>query len=30
VGRSQPWYKSIWFWWLVNLVIFAAIYARFW
>jgi SSS family solute:Na+ symporter len=29
VGRS-PWYKSIWFWWLVNLAIFAAIYVRFW
>jgi hypothetical protein len=29
-GRPQPWYKSIWFWWLVNLAIFAAIYVRFW
>jgi hypothetical protein len=29
-GQPQPWYKSIWFWWLVNLAIFAAIYVRFW
>ncbi len=29
-GQPQPWYKSIWFWWLVNLAVFAAIYLRFW
>jgi SSS family solute:Na+ symporter len=29
-GRPPLWYKSIWFWWLVNLAIFAAIYVRFW
>jgi SSS family solute:Na+ symporter len=28
--RPQAWYKSIWFWWLVNLAVFAAIYIRFW
>jgi len=28
--RPQPWYKSIWFWWLVSLAVFAAIYLRFW
>ena len=29
-GRRQTWYKSIWFWWLVNLAIFTAIYITFW
>jgi len=29
-GQAQKWYKSIWFWWLVSLAIFAAIYIRFW
>jgi len=29
-GRRQAWYKSIWFWWLVNFAVFAAIYVRFW
>jgi SSS family solute:Na+ symporter len=29
-GQSQQWYKSIWFWWLVNLAIFVVIYVRFW
>lgn len=29
-GQSQAWYKSIWFWWLVNLAVFAAIYLKFW
>jgi SSS family solute:Na+ symporter len=29
-GQSQKWYKSIWFWWLVNFAVFAAIYLRFW
>jgi SSS family solute:Na+ symporter len=29
-GQPQPWYKSIWFWWLVNFAVFAAIYLRFW
>ena len=27
-GQSQKWYKSIWFWWLVNLAVFTAIYVR--
>ena len=30
VGRLTQWYKSIWFWWLVNLAIFAALYVKFW
>lgn len=29
-GPSQKWYKSIRFWWLVNLAVFAAIYVTFW
>jgi SSS family solute:Na+ symporter len=29
-GRAQKWYKSIWFWWLVNLAVFTAIYVVFW
>jgi len=29
-GRLTQWYKSIWFWWLVNLAIFAALYVKFW
>ena len=29
-GQSQRWYKSIWFWWLINLAIFTAIYIKFW
>ena len=28
--RPAPWYKSVWFWWLVNLAVFVAIYVRFW
>ena len=28
-GRSS-WYRSIWFWWLVNLAIFTALYVKFW
>jgi len=28
-GQSQQWYKSIWFWWLVNLTIFLVIYLKF-
>jgi len=29
-GEAQSWYKSIWFWWLLILAGFVAIYMRFW
>jgi hypothetical protein len=29
-GEQQPWFKSIWFWWLVGLTAFGWVYIRFW
>ena len=29
-GEQQPWFKSIWFWWLVGLVAFGWVYIKFW
>jgi solute:Na+ symporter, SSS family len=28
--ETQPWYKSVWFWWLIGLVLFTVIYIKFW